>query len=160
MPGAPGGGSARRRGGGEGKSMSATQSGSTSGSYFRHLLLSVPRRSTSRSKSWAMAHYASAKAARAIGPAPGWYALPPGGTGDAHRDRRRGRDRLHRRRGPHQGGARPGAPRTPGGGGGGGGAGGGGGGAGGAGGAAPPPRPTGEGGRPASRSRSTRRSSP
>src|SRR5678816_3103768 len=34
--------------------MSATQSGSTSAGYFRHLLLSVCRRSTTVSKSWAM----------------------------------------------------------------------------------------------------------
>ena len=31
--------------------MSATQSGTMSGPYFRHLLLSVLRRSTTRSKS-------------------------------------------------------------------------------------------------------------
>src|SRR5262245_39172995 len=34
--------------------MSATHSGRTSGPYFRHLLLSVRRRSMTRSKSWAM----------------------------------------------------------------------------------------------------------
>ncbi len=45
---------ARSTGSGGGKSMSATQSGITSGPYLRHLLLSLARRSMTRSKSWGM----------------------------------------------------------------------------------------------------------
>src|SRR5262252_2093219 len=44
--------SARSTGSGERKSMSATQRGSTSAGYLCHLLLSVTRRSMTRSKSW------------------------------------------------------------------------------------------------------------
>src|SRR5262249_16968957 len=43
--------SASMTGGGDAKSMSATQSGKTSGPYLCHLFESVPRRSTIRSKS-------------------------------------------------------------------------------------------------------------
>src|SRR5262245_45316484 len=62
--------------------MSATHSGKTSGPYFRHLLLSVCRRSMTRSKSWAM----SARSPFA----PVFSTAPPGLSNRRGRDSRRG----------------------------------------------------------------------